>query len=292
MTKIFIATIFAVLFVNSLFGQDLIVTSKGDSINCKITKERDDFIYFTFLVDQEIRETLLQKSDVKTFSKDYFSQSLIPSDYRSPGKNYEKIRISVNGGYSYRFAKISESVPSEYRDYMKKLKSGNHFSIDASYFLNESIGLGIKYSQFNSKEDFGTVNYDFDQDGRIDVGQMNDNMTISFIGPLVASYIPSANKKNALFSNIAIGLLSYKDVGTMIIPVVLKGSTLGLVGDVGYQIGIAKNLSVAFTLSYTLGMLSKVEQTVNGYTNTIELDDDNRENLGRIDFSVGLVFHK
>lgn len=292
MTKIFIATILAVLCVNSLLGQDLIVTSKGDSINCKITKERDDFIYFTFLVDQEVRKTLLQKSAVKTFSKDYFSQSLIPSDYQSPRQNYTKIRISVNGGYSYRFAKISESVPNEYRDYMKKLKSGNHFSIDGSYFLNESIGLGIKYSQFNSQEDFGTVNYDFNQDGRIDVGQMNDNMTISFVGPLVTSCIPSANKKNALFSNIAIGLLSYKDNGTMIIPVVLEGSTLGLVGDIGYQIGIAKNLSVAFTLSYTLGQLSKVEQTINGYTNTIELDDDNHENLGRIDFSIGLVFHK
>lgn len=292
MTKIFFTTILAVLFANSLFGQDLIVTSKGDSINCKITKEKGDFIYFTFLVDKEIRNTLLQKSDVKSFSRNYYTQSLIPSDYKIFEQNYAKIRISVNGGFSYRFAKISESVPNEYRDYIKKLKSGTHFSADMAYFISESIGLGIKYSQFNSKQNYGTVSYDFDQDGRINVGPMNDNMTISFVGPMFSSYIPSANKKNALISNLAIGFLSYKDDGAMIVPIMLKGSTLGVVGDIGYQIGIAKNFSVAFTLSYTLGQLSKLEQTISDYTNIIELDDDNHENLGRIDISVGLVFHK
>lgn len=292
MKKILIIIILAVLFAHSSFSQDLIVTAKGDSINCKINKERNDFIYFTFSKDQEIRETLLQRSQIKTYSKGYFSQSEIPSDYQSSGKDYEKIRISVNGGYSYRFAKISGSVPDEYHDYMKKLKSGHHFSADAAYFLSESIGLGLKFSQFNSKENFGTIFTDLDGDGITDTGKMNDNISISFIGPMIASQIPSANSKNALFSNLAIGVLSYKDNGNLIIPVELKGSTLGLVGEIGYQVGIAKNLSAAFTFSYTLGTLTKIESTTLGNTTTIELDGDDRENLGRIDFSIGFVFHK
>lgn len=292
MKKLIIFVFLTILYGYNSFGQDLIVTNKGDSINCKINKERGDFIHFTFSHDQEIRETLLQKSQIKTYSKGYFPKSEIPTNYKLHLQDDEKIRVAVNGGYSYRFAEISESVPSEYHDYMKKLKSGNHFSLDASYFINETIGLGIKYSRFHTREDFGLVNTDIDQDGIMDMGQMKDDMNISFLGPMFTTSIPSANKKNAFFSSLAMGYLEYKDDGEMIVPMLLEGSTIGFVGDLGYQVGIAKNLAIAFTLSYTLGHITKIKSTISGYTTTIELDKDNYENLGRIDFSIGFVFHK
>ncbi len=47
MKKIFIFALLAVI-ANSIVAQDLIITSEGDSINCKITKVKNDFVYFTF----------------------------------------------------------------------------------------------------------------------------------------------------------------------------------------------------------------------------------------------------
>lgn len=292
MKRLIIITTLTILFGLSSFAQDLIITSTGDSINCKITKEKGDFTYFTFVKEKEVRNTLLPKSQIREYKKGYFAQSEIPVDYKIAAQNYERFRFSVNGGYSYRFAKISETIPNDYQNYMKGLKSGSHISIDASYFINETIGLGMKYSKYFSKGDFGTINADYNGDGIIDSGQMNDNISISFLGPMFTTNMPSRNKKNALYSSLAIGYLSYKDDGKYIEPLLLEGSTVGFVGDLGYQIEIARNMSIAFTLSYTLGTLTKIESTGNGYSNTIELDKDSYENLGRIDFSIGLVFHK
>jgi hypothetical protein len=294
MKKLLIIFTLSVFFTQLAYSQDLIVTAKGDSINCKITKERNDFIYFTFLKDQEIRETLLQRSEIKTFKKEYFQQSEIPTNYKSKSirQDYSKFRIGINGGYSYRFARINESGSSEIDNYMKKLKSGNQFSVDACFFLSESLGLGIKYSQHNSKANYGTVYLDFNRDGIVDTGQMNDDITISFFGPQITTQIPSKNKTNTWVSSFAIGYLSYNDAGNMVVPITLKGSTIGLVGDIGYQVGISKNLAIAVSLSYTLGVLTQFESTTGGYTNTIKLDKENYENLGRLDFSVGLIFHK
>ena len=71
MKNIFIITLLIVL-VNSLYSQDLVVTKKGDSINCKITKVKKDHIYFTFKHKDEVRNTLLPLTDVKIHQFDYY----------------------------------------------------------------------------------------------------------------------------------------------------------------------------------------------------------------------------
>ncbi len=292
MKQVFFVAIISLITCATSYAQDLIVTTKGDSINCKINKEKSDFIYFTYNNNDEVRETLLARNNIKSYQKNYYSESFIPEGYKSVHQEYTKVRFSANGGFSFRTAKISKSVPSDLRNYVKDLKSGGHFSLDGAFFINPNIGLGFKYNQFSSSNKIDAIVTDYDQDGNNDYGSMSDNITISFFGPMISTYSPSANKRNALFSNFAIGYLSYKDEGEFIIPVQLKGNSLGLIGDLGYQFGLNNNLSLAFTLSYTLGTLSKLDKTIQGSTYKIELEDGNYENLSRIDLSIGLVFHK
>lgn len=65
-----------------------------------------------------------------------------------------------------------------------------------------------------------------------------------------------------------------------------------MVGDIGYQVGLSETFSLAFTESYTLGKLSKMKVGTGGAYRTVKLKGDEKEDLSRIELTVGLVFHR
>jgi len=99
--------LFVAIFIGSGRGQDLIVTTEGDSINCKITKAEPDYIYFTFKHKGEMRNTLLSVAQVKTYTYNYYSNSEVPSESSVTNFPYPRFRAAINGGWSYRTAKIT-----------------------------------------------------------------------------------------------------------------------------------------------------------------------------------------
>lgn len=277
----------------NLLAQDLVITANGDTLNCKITSEKGDFLLFNSMRGNEYRETMLAKSMIKEYKINYFDEAEVPIKKQAIEKCHQPFRLSLSGGVSYRLGKIPTDLPGEFKDYLKELKWGTHFTADASWFTSETLGFGLKYSRYVASNSLADVNVDVDGDGRIDHGKMSDDITISFVGPTVSTIHYSANKKNAFFGNLGLGYLTYRDQGEMAgFKANLEGSTFGTAGDLGYRIGMSKNLSLAVTLSYTLGVLSKVKQTMDGSTYTVKLKGDDKENLGRMDLSLGLVFHK
>ena len=292
MRKLLLALSMLVI-VSNLYSQDLIITNDGDTLNCKITSDKGDYLRFNYMYEDDFRKTLIAKSDVKAYAFNHFAESEITKEFKQKKSDYQHFRLSANGGFSYRTGRISSDLSGEMEDYMKELKWGKHFSADASWFISESLGFGVKYSRFMSSNSLLNVSADIDGNGLLDYGNIKDNISISFVGPMVSTVFNSYNKKNAFFGSWGLGYLSYHDNGEMVgSEAELNGSTLGMVGDLGYQIGISENLSLAITFSYTLGVLSKIDQTLQGQTRTYKLDDDNKENLGRLDLSLGLVFHK
>jgi hypothetical protein len=57
--KFLFTLMFFLTYLTNVRSQDLIVTEKGDSLNCKITQIKSKYIYFTFKYENEIRNTLL-----------------------------------------------------------------------------------------------------------------------------------------------------------------------------------------------------------------------------------------
>ena len=150
MKNIFIIT-FLIVLTNSLYSQDLVVTKKGDSINCKITKVKKDNIYFTFKHKDEVRNTLLPMTGVKIHQFDYYQISEVSIEKVVGYENYQRFRIAINGGYSYQTARVAENVPSDFKDYVKELKSGYHFGCDLIYYFSEPLGFGFKYYHITGK---------------------------------------------------------------------------------------------------------------------------------------------
>jgi hypothetical protein len=286
---IIIATL---IFVsNSIFSQDLIVTNDGDSINCKITKVKTDNIYFTFKHKDEIRSTLLPVSNIKTHQFDYFQTSEVPKEKVVGYENYQHFRIAINGGYSYQTAKVAESVPSDFKDYISELKSGYHFGGDLTYYFTEPLGFGFKYYLFKSSNSIDNI-YLEDTDGNRTYGKMSDDLTISFIGPTFSTRLLSHDKKNAFLMNLSLGYMSYSNDKVIIDKYKMTGSTMGLSFDIGYDIGLSENLSLGFQISFLSGTLFEYDWNDGTKTETIKLEKGEYESLNRIDFSVGLRFSK
>jgi hypothetical protein len=287
--------LFIVIFLTwsgTVLSQDLIVTDKGDSLNCKITKIKNDFIYFTFRFENEIRNTLLPVRQIKFYKKDFFSIPDVPPDkVKNVDGNYQKLRIGGYGGWSYMTGKISSNVHPFLREYLKDLKSGYHFGGDFVGFISENIGFGAKYSRFRTTNELIIYVYD-PITGQGNIGKLRDDITIQFFAPTFTSRFSSANKKINFLSDISIGYLTYKNKATEIYNFTLKGRTVGGLLDLGVDFSVAKNLSLGLCFSYTLGILNQIEYDDGIYVMKIKLDENNLENISRIDLSVGLRWNK
>jgi len=281
---------FTLLFINAN-SQDLIVTSDMDSINCKITKVKTNNIYFTFKYNGEIKNTLLAKSLIKDYKFNYYSISEVPVNKITGYENFPHFRIALNGGYSYEIAKISNSVPDDFKDYVQQLKSGYHIGGDFTYYFSENIGVGFKYYAFKTSNSMDNI-YVEDSEGNITYGKMSDDLTISFIGPLYSSRLFDKAGKNAFIFNFAIGYMKYDNDKVIINNYKMTGETFGMVLDVGYDIQLSDDFSLGFQISYTMGALSKYDIFDGSTTKTIKLESGNYESLHRIDFSIGIRFNK
>ncbi|MBN2613654.1 MAG: hypothetical protein JXB00_19010 [Bacteroidales bacterium] len=269
------------------FSQDLIVTREGDSLNCKITKVKTDYIYFTFMHNDEIRNTLLPLYNVDQYQYNYFVTVQVPP-YRLPVRQpYPHFRAALSGGWSNRTAKLSDDIPSEFRDYFEELKSGHQFSVDLSYYFSEHLGAGFKYNRYWSSNKINSV-YMTLPDGTIRNGAMSDNIGIQFAGPFVSTRILNRNKRNSLNILFAVGYLGYKDIATLIDDYTITGNTMGVCWDIGYDIGISKNLAIGFQVSLTSGTLTEITATDGINTETIKLEKENYENISHVDLSIGL----
>ncbi|MGV8091371.1 MAG: outer membrane beta-barrel protein [Mangrovibacterium sp.] len=292
MKRLYFVLFLSLLFIGG-YAQDLLITNTNDSINCKITAEKSNLVYFNFMHQGEFRKTLLAKRNVKQIVYNYFDEAIVEPQEVKRAENFNRFRVSLNGGIGYRTARNPDDLPDFLDNYADGLKWGGCFSADAGYFINESIGLGLKYNYFGSSNSMQNVTMDVNYDGYPETGAMSDNINISFVGPMVSSMVYSGNRKNAFFFNLALGYLHYLDKGELIgYDVKMKGSTVGFVGDIGYQIGLSDALSLAFTCSYTIGTLSKMKIELGDASYTVKPEDDKKENLGRIELTVGLVFHR
>ncbi|MDR1153926.1 MAG: hypothetical protein LBL04_04385 [Bacteroidales bacterium] len=275
-----------------LHAQDLIVTGKGDSLNCKITKIGAENIYFTFKYKGEIRNTLLSVSDVASYQAGYYRTADLPAGKIPKNRTYPCFRFAVSGGWSYRTGRLSKNIPSDLRNYSQRLKSGFSYEAGLSYYFSEYLGAGVKYSEFLSSNSIDNVTVTY-LDGSTGHGSINDRIRINFIGPVFSTRLFNSTKKNCLLLDFGIGYLGYRNkmVSTSG-KYTLKGGTAGIYWNIGYDIGISRNLALVFQLSLTSGALSEYKISNGTRTEVVTLEKDSYENLSRIDLSVGLRFGK
>ena len=111
---LFTITFLLSLIATTISAQDLIVTEKGDSLNCKITKEQNDYIFFTYKDGDEIRSTLLKVGQIKYYEKYFYTLAEVPTDKLEDTDKYSRLRVAGHGGWSYLTGIIGEDVPPDH----------------------------------------------------------------------------------------------------------------------------------------------------------------------------------
>ena len=72
----------------------------------------------------------------------------------------QKLRFGVYGGASYLLGKLPENINPSMEQYLKRLKTGHHIGCDFAYFFKSNVGVGVKYSLFNTRNKMGEIYYD------------------------------------------------------------------------------------------------------------------------------------
>jgi hypothetical protein len=289
MRKIFLIAILTICIVK-LYAQDLIVTSEGDSLNCKITSIKNENVYFTFKHKEETRSTLLPVSQIKTYQYNYYKIAVVSVDKIVSNETFPHWRLAIDGGYSYQTANVGNNVPSGFSSYVEGLKSGYHFAGDVTYYFTEFLGVGFKYLLFKTSNQMDNISVTL-SNGVTKYGNMSDDISITFIGPTFCTRLLNSNKKNALYLDLGVGYLGYQDNAIVVDKYIQTGNTVGLVWDLGYDIGLSKNMAIGFNLALITGTLSEYDLNDGVSTKTINLTSGNYIGLGRIDLSIGIRFN-
>lgn len=193
---------------------------------------------------------------------------------------FPRLRLAAYGGLSFLTDEISNDGGNELNGFYKDLKSGKSLGFDMQYHILKPIGVGIKYSAFQSKAS-----------AMVGIDVSEGDLSVKFVGPIVSGRFLHSNDRNSVYFNMGYGYVDYKLVQTAGIDRTVKGNTLASVFDLGYEYGITQKFGIIIQTSYLLGNLKKVERDYAGEKETVDLKKEEYESLHRLDLSLGLRFN-
>lgn len=274
----------------NLNAQDLIVSTKTDSINCSITKIDSENISYKFTQPGgNVISTQIPLSLVLEYDRGYYKRIERHKYSQTPGNYSMQLVVSVHGGYSHRTAPVMDGLGYVLTEYMKSLKPGYNLGADIIYYFSNTRGFGVKLSRFGASSSMEGVSLPDGLGGEIK-GTMSDNIRISFAGPVYSMRLVSPNGKHSMLMNLGAGYMAYQNNATYVYLYTITGNAAGIVYDLGYNYGLTKNLTLGIQTSLYAGILTEYKITNGQNTENIELSEDEREGLGRIDLSVKLSY--
>jgi hypothetical protein len=270
-------------------AQDLIVTFDGDSLNCKITQIKNDYVYFIFKYQNEERKTLLPKEQIEYYQYNYYSTGENYSYQRK--KDFPRFRVGVAGGYSFRTFGSSDGS-RELKNYESQMRHGFNYGVEFNYFFNRFLGMGINYycSRHNPAGSC-PVFYPDRVSTKTRIQQVMPTFNVRFL---------DKKRQGGFFMGIGIGYVDYRTKYCLINRNDLhigteKGWTLGMQWFLGYDIPVSKTLAIFVQAWLSSGVVTNItfKDELTGETTTASTDDaNNGVGLGKINLSLGLRFAK
>lgn len=279
------------------YSQDLIITNTHDTISCKITKEKNDFIYFMYQrQDSSYLSTLVKKNDIIFYEKNYYKNNGIVKKtvpiYVLPGfKDFTQFKIGIHGGLGWLTAKLSDDIPEELVPYNKQLKSGFNYGANAAWFFSKHYGIGVGASIFRSKNAFsGYILYE-DEDGNTQYGRISDDIKLSYIGSSFYYRFLMPNLNDELSFDISIGYLTYNIEKTYVDDFIIKSNTFSFDLGAGYDFNIQENFYLYLYVALRGGLFGWFDIDDGNSVEKITLED-NFESTSRIEVSIGIRIAK
>ena len=292
MKRFNITFLLAVLLASPLLvvGQDLIVTKADDSLNVFITKEKSDYVYF--IVESEGSgervNSLLSRSDIKSMVRGYYSTSVV-SPQMEKALTRSGLRVGLQGGYSRRLASNPDGLNEEGKNYYNSLKNGYTLSGDFTYYFNEKSGIGVTANLYRSEA--STIGMIEDDNGNLQSAMLKEDVSVLYIAPFYSMRFYNWNYKNFGWMRFGAGYTKYKNDIQLIYPFKMSANTFGISIELGYDLGVSENFAFGFGIGLHSSVFSKVDfEYPDGTSETVKLETDETEGLGRLDLTLGIRF--
>lgn len=274
-------------------GQDLIVTTDQDSIECRITKQDSKFVHFTYLAEDGPKSVMMENERILEIVMDFYAPK-VPADAEDKSvpdikEDYSRFHISGSLIGSRRTASVPDNLPEFRQDYFEELKGGNGLQGRAHIFFNEEAGVGFQVSTYEASHSI-SGEFTFEEPDSSAVGVLSSDVSLLFIGPSFMGRYYFPESSFMINYSVSLGYLRFRQEDFFIdTRTTFEGSSFGLNGDVGLELLLAENFALGVGVGFGLGAVSRVDVTENGETFEVELDEP--EGLNRISFFGGVRFH-
>ena len=197
--------------------------------------------------------------------------------------------VTADVNYSYRLAETPDGLTASQKEYVDGLKSGMSYDISAYYRFNEQTSFGLKYSAFKSS---GSLS---DQDviapnGESGISDISDDVTISFYGVTALHDFASSGPHHGYVEG-GLGYVHYNNDTHVIDNYTITGGSIGFFIGASYQFMAFEGFSIGPKVTVYTGTVGELDvEGDNGFNGTIELEDDNRESLNRLDLGIQAMY--
>jgi len=312
-------------------GQDKIITAQNDTISCRIIsispthiqyeqKRDNQAVIGKFIPIEQVLEyythSKLQETPLGAFNS------------KRVAEPFRRWRIGIQGGGAYllsSFDGLQTNMQqmgisqSKIDDYQKQLRNGKYVSADVHFLITRFFGVGLKYSLYAATTQldymingygyyYYTVSgwstgyyiptfYPFNE---------KDKIYLNYFGPSVLfQHWLDKNRKFSISEELSIGSARYREEGrldpylyintdqgsTYLSSTLTEGNTLGGSAQVAFKyypkpwLSVGANIGVFYTTFKTLKTSTKDTSSIQ------HLEDNDRLDMSRIDYSLGICFH-
>ncbi len=199
---------------------------------------------------------------------------------------YSKINFNASGGFGYYFGEIPQEMPKELKNYIKGMRFAYNYATEFIFFLSNDYGIGFNYANYSSKNsiDYFRIYKDDEHKYLKDEGSILNDINIKRYGPSL-NYRSLLSNSNTFFkAALSFERIHYIDDAILFSkPNKIETTTSGLVGQVGLDYYIFKNVALNCSLSALWGKIKEME--VNG----VPTELSKKTSLLRSDLNVGIT---
>lgn len=273
-------------------AQDLLVTTNGDSINCKIVDEKGSFVLYKILEGDSYVSRAINKQSISKSENGFYLRNpeLAKNNSNSTSKKQKYSSTNFNIGYNrLKLLDFYSSSGMEVIDkYNESLANGMGFNLELKRWFTKRLGIDIRYDLYSSKALEYKMPYT-NPLGSTSYGPFSDKIKIHTFSPGFAFRTPIANENNYLIINTSFDYNLYiNDFTYLGTPGKLKSKRYGYSFGMSYERVLNKNFAIGLNAKYRISSLNKVGLYVNGDFDEIDLTEEQEISINRYSFGLYL----
>lgn len=201
--------------------------------------------------------------------------------------NDRKARIAFDLGFHNRFYTVEPGTDEEIAKYLKRLRRGLVAGIDLSIFSAEKDAIGLTANFGKSHSLLSNVVVMDNYGSILATGDLEENVTIYYFGPSYWNITPLSRGGSNFIFGVTLGYYGYHNKYSFLNEETIRnGGSFGLGFNLGTDFFISENIALGIKTGLLIGWANKLRE--NGEV----IDLDRKENLTRVDITIGLRLYK